>query len=235
MKKKKRANFLRVWLTNFGAMIPLNILNGTLLFMLAPCGLAMVGMTRVAIDMTKSHYYTSIIDYLVAIKKCWKQAIIAGMINLFATVFLGLSIWLYYSASGLGAKIGLCLSCVGMAVFSFMKYYVWPQIVLIQLPLGKIYKNSYLFAFMNLKKNILIGFISLVCYASAVVVLLYIPYPIISVGFILLCGWFFPGFKQLLVEWHAYPFIKKHMIDVYYEGQATAYSEAEERGGTDCV
>lgn len=224
-----------MWLSNFGAMIPLNILHGTLLLMLVPYGIASVGMTRVSIDITKRHYYTSITDYFLAISKCWKQALIAGIINLFVTVILAISVWIYYAASGMVATIGLFLSAIALMIFSFMKYYVWTQIVLIDLPLKQIYKNSYYFAFLNFKKNAIIGTISLIFYAIAVLALLYIPYPVLSVALILLAGCFFPGFKQLLVQWYVYPFIKKNMIDPYYNERNENKAEESDRASNASV
>ena len=216
MKKEKLGTFFKIWWANLRPTILLNIVYSAMSLTLLPSGLAAVGMANVASNLARQRYFFSFKEYWDAIKKCWKQALCAGLINLLFTAALVLAFWFYLSTSGVIFVFGMGCCLLAMVIFSFMKYYLWPQILMFRLPLVSVYKNAFLFSFLNLKSNLLIGFISLLCYAVAVVILLYVPY-LLSVILVLVLGvCFFPIFKQLLVQYLVFPFLKEYMIDPYY-------------------
>ena len=66
----------------------------------------------------------------------------------------------------------------------------------------------------------LIGLVSLLCYVLATVMLLYVPYllsvPLVVPLVVVLGICLFPGFKQLLVQYQVFPFLKQYVIDPYY-------------------
>lgn len=216
MKREKYFTFFKIWWANVKPMILLNIVYSAMSITLLPSGLAAVGMANVAGNLARQRYYFSFKEYWDAIKKCWKQALCAGLINLLFTAVLALVIWFYLSTSGVIFVFGMGCCLLALVIFSFMKYYLWPQIILFRMPLISIYKNSFIFAFLNLKSNLLIGLVSLLCYALAAVMLLYVPY-LLSVPLVVVLGiCLFPGFKQLLVQYLVFPFLKQYVIDPYY-------------------
>ena len=97
-----------------------------------------------------------------------------------------------------------------------MKYYLWPQIVLFQLPITKLYKNAFLFVFLNFRNNLLVGLVSVACYGVAVGLLLLLTFPMTVALVTLVAVCIFPGFKLLLVQYCIFPSIKTHLIDPYY-------------------
>ena len=216
MKKESILSFIKIWWTNAKSMILLNIVYSAMSLALLPSGLASVGMANVAGNLAREQFFFSFKEYWDAIKKCWKQALCAGLINLLFTVALVLVIWFYLSTSGVIFVFGMGCCLLALVISSFMKYYLWPQIIMFRMPLWDVYKNAFLFAFLNLKSNLLIGLVSLLCYALAAVMLLYVPY-LLSVPLVVVLGTcFFPGFKQLLVQYLVFPFLKEYMIDPYY-------------------
>lgn len=216
MNKERFCSFFKIWWANIKPLFLLNMVYSLMSMTLLPSGLASVGMANVAGNLARERYYFSFREYWDAIRKCWKQALCAGLINLLFTAVLALVIWFYLSASGVIFVFGMGCCLLALVIFSFMKYYIWPQIILFRMPLISIYKNSFLFAFLNLKSNLLIGLASLLCYVLAAVVLLYVPY-LLSVPLVVVLGiCLFPGFKQLLVQYLVFPFLKQYVIDPYY-------------------
>ena len=216
MEREKIVTFFKIWWANVKSLILLDIVYSAMSLTLLPSGLAAVGMANVAGNLARQRYYFSFKEYWDAIRKCWKQALCAGLINLLFTAVLALVIWFYLSASGVIFVFGMGCCLLALVIFSFMKYYIWPQIILFRMPLISIYKNSFLFAFLNLKSNLLVGLVSLLCYVLAAVVLLYVPY-LLSVPLVVVLGiCLFPGFKQLLVQYLVFPFLKQYVIDPYY-------------------
>ena len=216
MEREKIVTFFKIWWANVKSLILLDIVYSAMSLTLLPSGLAAVGMANVAGNLARQRYYFSFKEYWDAIRKCWKQALCAGLINLLFTAVLALVIWFYLSTSGVIFVFGMGCCLLALVIFSFMKYYIWPQIILFRMPLISIYKNSFLFVFLNLKSNLLIGLVSLLCYVLAAVVLLYVPY-LLSVPLVVVLGiCLFPGFKQLLVQYLVFPFLKQYVIDPYY-------------------
>jgi uncharacterized membrane protein YesL len=173
-------------------------------------------MANVAGNLARERYFFSFKDYWDAIKKCWKQALCAGLINLLFTAVLALVIWFYLSTTGILFVFGMGCCLLALVIFSFMKYYLWPQILMFRMSLWDAYKNAFLFAFLNLKSNLLIGLVSLLCYIVAALLLLYVPYLLSVVPVVVLGVCVFPGFKQLLVQYLVFPCLKRNMIDPYY-------------------
>ena len=216
MNKERFCSFFKIWWANIKPLFLLNMVYSLMSMTLLPSGLASVGMANVAGNLARERYYFSFREYWDAIRKCWKQALCAGLINLLFTAVLALVIWFYLSTSGVIFVFGMGCCLLALVIFSFMKYYIWTQIILFRMPLISIYKNSFLFAFLNLKNNLLIGLVSLLCYVLVAVVLLYVPY-LLSVPLVVVLGiCLFPGFKQLLVQYQVFPFLKQYVIDPYY-------------------
>jgi hypothetical protein len=98
-----------------------------------------------------------------------------------------------------------------------MRYYIWTLIITFHLPTSKIYKNSFLLAFVNFKKNLFVGVVELVLCASVVMAIVWIPHFIVLFLATLLTVFIFPGFIHLLIQFNCFPAIQKYIIDPYYE------------------
>lgn len=227
MKIERFCNFFKIWWANIKSLFLPNVVYSLMSMTLLPSGLASVGMTNVTLDLARQRYSLGMTDYFSAIKKCWKQALAAGLIHLILTAMLAFAIWFYLSTFHLLTALGLGLSLLSVVLLTFVQYYVWPQILMFQMPLRKVYHNAFLFAFLNLKNNLLIGFITLLCYAAAALVLLYVPYFLACILVVIALVCFFPGFHYLLVQYYVFPFLKENIIDPYYASHPD--SDIEER------
>jgi hypothetical protein len=91
------------------------------------------------------------------------------------------------------------------------------MIITFDLPTSKIYKNSFLLAFVNFKNNLFTGVIELALYAVLIWTVVWIPHFIVLFLATILAVFILPGFLHLLIQFNCFPAIEKYMIDPYYE------------------
>ena len=218
-KKRTFIVFFETFFRNFWKFIPISAVYSVLCLPLVTSGLASAGMTNVARNTARDKHSFGLSDFFETIKKNWKQALPAGIINTFVYVILIFDVWFFYNSEGLIAQIGLSITFAMLFIFTVMNYFLWTLMITFKFTLKQIYKNSFKFAFINFKGN-------LICFFSQVLVLA------IYVGLLfLLSNWFilvlsieiivfgitFPAFQYLLVQYCVFPSIKKYIIDPYYE------------------
>lgn len=213
----KTGIFFDLWKRNASGMVLMNICYSLMRLVLIPGGLASAAMAEVTGDLVRQRHYFGLTDYITAIKKSWRQALPAGLLELLINALLIVAGGFYLTTSGTLAAFGSGCFLLAAMIYSFMKYYIWTQIVLFRLPLKVIYKNALMLTFVNFKNNLLVGAISLLCYLLAALLLFFLPSAVtlLAVLFVAVC--FFPGFKQLLVQYCIFPAVRKYMIDPYYE------------------
>ena len=100
--------------------------------------------------------------------------------------------------------------------FSFAKFYQYTLMITFDFKLKTIIKNSWLFATLGVKHNIIIG-LSLLAVYIAMFWALYINYRIALPIIILLLLFIFPSFRMFLIQFNVFPEVKKYIIDPYYQ------------------
>ena len=80
-----------------------------------------------------------------------------------------------------------------------------------------VYKNSFLLAFVNFKKNLFVGVVGLALWAFVILAVVWIPHFLVLFLATLLAVFVMPGFIHLLIQFNCFPAIQKYMIDPYYE------------------
>lgn len=218
-KKRTFIVFFETFFRNFWKFIPISLVYSAISLPLLTSGLASAGMTNVARNTARDKHSFGLSDFFETIKKNWKQALPAGIINTLVYAILFFDVWFFYNSEGIMAQIGLGITFAMLFIFTVMNFFIWTLIITFKFTLKQIYKNSFKFAFINFKGN-------LICFFSQVLVLA------IYVGLLfLLSNWFllvlaveimifaitFPSFKYLLVQYCVFPSIKKYIIDPYYE------------------
>ncbi len=216
--RKKHAffEFLELWFNNIWSLISVNINYSLLSVLVLPCGLASAGMANVTRNIVRGKHSFGTSDFWETIRKNWKQALPAGIINTIFTIILVFGIYFYYTSAGAFSVIGTGVLLSVFIVFAIMKYYIWLILITFKLPLKKIYKNSLLLVFINFKKNLLIGAVSLLYYALMFLIFWALPNNIVLILLILITIMFFTGLKQLLVLYCVFPAVEKTMITPYY-------------------
>ena len=215
-KKKTFFIFLEIWFRNIWKLCSVSLFYTICNLLILPSGLGSAGMTNVARNLALDKHSFGIYDFFQTIKKNWKQALPAGIINFLVTAILCYSIYFYFLGDDIWSVIGFGLSVALFICFSFLKYHIWLIIITFKLPLKKIYKNCFLFIFVNIKANIIIALTEILLTAG-VVALFFIPYYIAWAFAILIAILIIPGFVSLLTQLLIFPKVKKLMIDPYYE------------------
>ena len=218
-KKKTFIVFFETFFRNFWKFIVINVIYGIFSLPVITNGLAAAGITNVTRNIARDKHSFGTSDFLETIKKNWKQALPAGIINTLIYIILGFDIYFFYTASeGIMATVGLGISLCMLFIFTVMQYYIWTLIITFKFSLKQVYKNSFKFVFINMKMNLLCFFAILLVYAVniALVFLLQSYFlPVITFE-LLLYILLFPSFRYLLVQYCTFPSIKKYIIDPYY-------------------
>ena len=209
--------FFELWLQNFWKLAPINFICSVIGMFLIPHGLSQAGITNVTRNIARDKHSFGISDFFDTIKANWRQSLIVGIINLLVNILLCFGLFFYYNSEGLFADIALGFLLICFVIFSFMRYYMWTIIITFDLPTSKIYKNSFLLAFINFKKNLFVGVVELTLYACVILAVVWIPHFIVLFLSTLISVFILPGFIHLLIQFNCFPAIQKYMIDPYYE------------------
>ena len=218
-KKQKTAffRFMELWFQNFWLLLPINFVYSLINALLIPTGLAQAGITNVTRNIARDKHSFGISDFFDTIKANWKQSLIVGIVNTLVTALICFGLLFYYNSEGMFADIALSFLVICFVVFTFMRYYIWVMIITFDLPTSKIYKNSFLLAFVNFKTNLLVAVLELAMYALIVLAVVAIPHFITLFLAAVFAVFILPGLTNLLIQFSIFPAIKKYIIDPYYE------------------
>jgi uncharacterized membrane protein YesL len=219
-KKKTFIVFFETFFRNFWKFITINLVYGIISLPQITSGLASAGFTHVARNTARDKHSFGLSDFFDTIKKNWKQALGAGIINTLVYAIIIFDLWFFYtSVKGVFGVIGLGLMLSVLVIFTMMNYFIWTLMITFKFKLKQIYKNSFNFAVINLKKNFLCFFVLLLVHAVYVGILFLFQrfWHIVLAFEIFAYILTYPGFKFLLVQYCCFPAIKKYIIDPYYE------------------
>ncbi|MBR4910939.1 MAG: YesL family protein [Clostridia bacterium] len=213
--------FFRIFKTNFWKFIPVSLVYIFLSLLLFTNGLANAGITNVCRNTARDKHSFGMSDFFETVKKNWKQSLIAGIINLLIYAVSGYSAWFYrtnfYANNNTFSLVGYGIILSVLLLFTFAQYYIWTMIITFDMKLKDIYKNSFKIAIANLWRNILVGILLLITYAIYAVIIIFVPYVAVwvLVGLMAVCT--LPAYRFLMIQFVAFPAIKKYMIDPYYK------------------
>lgn len=218
-KKRAAIVFLEIFFRNFWKFATISGLFTMISIPLVTSGLASVGITNVARNTARDKHSFGVSDFFATIKKNWRQALPAGIIN--AVVYAILIFDIVYFSSGenriSAAGQGLILAI--FFIFTIMNYYMWTLMITFKFTLKQIYSNSFKFVFINFWPNLLCFVLQVLALAIYLGILFLFKnqiamiLPLLVVAFVFT----FPSFKFLLEQYIAFPAIKKYIIDPYYK------------------
>ena len=221
-KKNTFFVFFETWFRNIWKLVVPSIFYVFMSLFIIPFGFASVGITNITRNLSRDKHSFGISDFFMTIKKNWKQSLIIGIINTIVTALLIFAIWFYINCEGMIFTILSGFSIAMFFLFAMMKYYIWMMIITFDLKIAQIYKNSFNFAFLNFKKNLLVGIASILYFALMYGILYMIPSDFTLALILIFTICFYPGFKNLLIQFCVFPAIKKYMIDPYYNANPDA-------------
>lgn len=218
-KKKTIIVFFETFFRNFWKFITINLVYDLISVPVLTNGLASAGITNVTRNIARDKHSFGLSDFFETIKKNWKQSLVAGIINTLVYAVLAFDLYFFwFGAKGVMSSIGIGISLCILFIFTVMNYYIWTLIITFKFTVKQVYKNSFKFVFINMKRNLVCFFSLLLVYAVNVGLLFLFKsaFIIVITLEILLYMLIFPSFKFLLVQFCAFPAIKKYIIDPYY-------------------
>lgn len=219
-KKKTFLIFYETFFRNFWKFMPINLVYSLISVSVITGGFASVGITHVARNTARDKHSFGLSDFIDTIKKNWKQALAAGIINTIVYILLIFDIFFFYNnqENGMIYTIGLGIMMPITIIFLMMNFYLWTMMITFKFNLKQLYKNSFKFVIINIKKNLLCGFCLLLAYGLYIAIaVLFFKYIIFVLSIeILVYILTFPAFRFLLIQYFTFPCIKKVIIDPYY-------------------
>ena len=163
-KKRTFIVFFETFFRNFWKFIPINVVYSLIFLPQLTAGLAAAGLTNVTRNIARDKHSFGMSDFFETIKKNWKQALGAGIINTLIYILLFFDLYFFFKSEGTMAIIGLGISMALFFIFTVMNYFIWTLMITFKFSLKQIYKNSFKFVFINLKNN-------LICFFSQILVI----------------------------------------------------------------
>ncbi len=223
--------FFELYVKNFWKLAINSVWYWLLTLLVIPSGFAAAGMTNITRNMAVDTHSFGTSDFFDTIKKNWKPALAAGLINLFVIGFLSFDIYFFSVFFQNELKtIGLVVCISILIFFLIMRYYIWVILITFKLSLKEIYINSFKLTILGLKNNIIILFgmalIYALCYGLGIV-----GVGITQFLFLLIVIFVLPGYRFLLIQFNVFGNIKKYMIEPYYENHPDEDIELRRRLG----
>lgn len=218
-KKKTFIVFFETFFRNFWKFITINLVYDLISVPVLTNGLASAGLTNVTRNIARDKHSFGLSDFFDTLKKNWKQALPAGIINTLVYAMLFFDIYFFwFSSKGILASVGVGICVCILFIFTVMNYYIWTLMITFKFTLKQIYKNSFKFVFINMKLNLLCFFSLLLVYAVNIglIFLFQSAFFIVLTLEIFLYILLYPSFRFLLVQFCTFPSIKKYIIDPYY-------------------
>lgn len=231
-EKKRFFVFWEIYARKFFKLVIANLLYVLISLPVITGGLAQAGLTFVTRNYVREKHVFLPADFFDTIKKNWKQALAIGILDVVLSVLFILNFWFYGQNLLLAEETSVMMIIMAAVVLMFAiitcfaRYYLYLQMITFRMTVKQLIKNSFLFAFVGLKQNLLISLVLLLVYGIEAVILLFAPLELSLLILILLNVFFVPAFRSYLIQFVIFPLIKKTIIDPYYEAHPDEDVEA---------
>ena len=228
-KKKAFFRFWDAYLPRFWKLCGLNFIYLICCLPIITIGPATAGFTYV-LRKYSSEKYTDYSDFFRIFKRDFKKSFIMGIVDLLLVFIASFSLYFYYFNARQGSKFFGAIFVITLSMtflLIMMHFYIYLMIVLLDLKLTKIIKNSLLLTYAGFKTNIITFLI--VTLTSGLIVYLFLSTPLLVWPFLGVFVAFVPfSFMGFVICFNTFPVIRKFVIDPYYEERGEKNPEDEE-------
>ena len=200
-----------------------HILTAVGLLSIFTFGLGSAALTYVQRNFVRREPVEVAEDFFLCIKKNFKQALLLGIVDLLILFVIAFDLVSYfYAVENFGLLLMRYATGFLSILYLLMRPYFYLMCITFDLKITKIIKNACILAVAGIWRNLICGFLALLVLVLNVVVFGLIPSLGVGMLFIftISVAWFF----QIYGAW---PVIKKHMIDPYYEEKGIEEKEPE--------
>ena len=221
-KKKRFFYFFELYGRKFWKLLELNLLYVLCCIPIVTIGPATCGLVYILRNFANEKPVFMVSDFFDAFKSNVKQGFALGILDILSTGIVGFALLWYIANQGLSIAmaipLGICI--VVLLLLMFMRFYTYLMTVTVELPVRHIIKNSFIFAFLGLKTNIITAFwtillvVPLLWFLPAVWILVFL-----LIGFSTV--WFIATFNS-------YPYIVKYIIEPHERQMREEMGEDDE-------
>ncbi len=209
-QKKPLFRFFEMFANKFWTFFKINLIYFVFCIPVFTFGPATAAMSAVMRNIYLERPQFVFHEFWQAFKKNFKQSFAIGVIDVIV-IFLAIFSYIFY-----GSRLEdndyywffYALAMSAEVIFLLMNFYIYPQIVALNLKMPQIIKNSVILAFVNLKGNL-------------VTLAFFILYEILILFFGVYVLFFLPvvplAWLAFLAVFNSYPAIQKLIINPYYE------------------
>ena len=240
-QKEKRRFFLffEIYFRKLSKIILLNVVYALICIPIVTIGPATAALTYCMRNFAREEH-AELSDFFDQFKKNFWQSLLVWVVFTLAFFVIIFGVIFYNGMLNQGDSLigflGLTFSAVAFIIFLFMSYYVYLILVTFKVNFRQLIKNSFLFAFIGLGKNIIVTFFVGIIYGwFALYLIVPIVAPLFDPSFVAtldapalalsLYLFFIPSLTSLIVNFTVYPAVKKFMIDPTL---AKLYKETQE-------
>ena len=227
-KKEKRRFFLffELYIRKLSKMILFNVVYFFICLPIITIGPATAALTYCMRNIAREEH-VELSDFFEQFKKNFWKSIVIWLIFTLGTVVIIFGI-IFYDALAKQDNIfgffGLTFSIIAAVIFLFMSYYVYMILVTFKVNFRQLFKNSFIFAFVGLGRNIITTLILGVIYGYMFINFLvpvfgplFDPNVPASLGAaalsLALYIFFIPVLASFVTNFNIYPCVKKFMLD----------------------
>lgn len=209
-RKKTFSWFWELFFRKFWTFFQINLIYFLFCIPIVTIGPATAAMTAIMRNFYLEKPQFIFHDFKLEFKKNFKQALPIGLLDAAAIAlgFFAISFYAQNSEMDSVTTVLYVLCLVGVALVIMMSFYIYPQIVALDLKLGQIVRNSLLLVFLNPVGDIItfacfFGYAALIWYFWLIVLFLT---PIVPFAWLSFISFFC-----------CYPTIQRVLINPYYE------------------
>lgn len=210
-EKKPFFKFWELFARKFWKMFQLNLIYFAFCIPIVTFGPATAAMTQVLRKFVQEQPCFVWDEFKTAFKKNFKQSFVIGLVDIAFIVSFAISIVYYMGVETVPYDNILLYMGIGLSViFIMMHFYIYLEIVALDLSMKNMIKNALYLVFLGLKQNVVTLIIT--SFITLIMILL-APYSVTVLPLIPL-AWV--GF---LVVFNSYPVILKFIVNPYYESR----------------
>ncbi len=215
-KKNGFIVFFEIYFKNFWKLAVNGLWYWLFSILVLPIGFADAGMTNITRNMARDTHSFGTRDFFSTIKKNWKQALPAGILNIAIMALLIYDIYFFFVCTqGPMQIIGTAITLTLLVIFLLMRLYFWFLLTTFKLSFKQLYINSFKLSILGIKRSLLIA-VELIAFYALIFAIGYIGLAITNFVDIIIIIFVLPGFRFLVIQTNIFKVIKKHMIDPYY-------------------
>lgn len=213
-KKKPFFLFWEIFGNKFWKFFQINLIFTLFCLPVVTFGPALAAMTQVMRKFVIGEPIFVFHEFKEAFKKNFKQSIGVGIVDIGLVILIIYNINFYIASieadQSFQNKAMLALSLAFGFIIYMMHFYIYPQIVALNLKMPQIIKNSFLLMILGIKRSFA-GFFA----TAAIVVIMALGYPYSLLALPLVPA----AWMCFITTFCAYPVIQKHIVDPYYEAR----------------